>query len=171
MIAAGVLVANGTLRVGPVLIGGITGAILGDGVSYWLGKRYGRAAFNIWPLSRSNTLLARAETLFQTYGVFSVFIGRFFGPLRAVVPLFAGIVRMPGHKFWFANIASALIWAPALLLPGMMAILITEAVSVEHHWKPVIAIAIAVVILVLIWLISRSRLFARIGRFLGLIDH
>jgi membrane protein DedA with SNARE-associated domain len=105
MIAAGILVANGTLPVAPVLIGGIAGAVLGDGVSYWLGKRYGRAAFSVWPLSRSQTLLARGERLFQRYGALSVFIGRFFGPLRAVIPLVAGIVRMPARRFWFANIA------------------------------------------------------------------
>ena len=171
MIAAGVLVANGTLPFFPVLIGGIMGAILGDGVSYWFGKRYGRAAFKMWPLSRSQALLVRGEKLFKTYGAWSVFIGRFFGPLRAVVPLVAGIVRMPTRIFWLANIASALIWAPALLLPGVMAILLAEAVSVGRHWRPVVAIGIAVVILILVWFLSRSKLFERLGKLLGLGDH
>src|SRR5216683_3288370 len=44
--------------------------------------------------------------------------GRFFGPMRAVIPLAAGIMRMPRGRFWVANIASALVWAPMLLLVG-----------------------------------------------------
>jgi membrane protein DedA with SNARE-associated domain len=55
---------------------------------------------------------------FQRHGGKSVFIGRFFGPIRAVVPLAAGIMQMPRGRFWFANVASALVWAPMLLLAG-----------------------------------------------------
>jgi membrane protein DedA with SNARE-associated domain len=47
-----------------------------------------------------------------------VFIGRFFGPVRAVVPLAAGIMQMPRGRFWLANVISALVWAPMLLLVG-----------------------------------------------------
>jgi membrane protein DedA with SNARE-associated domain len=55
---------------------------------------------------------------FARHGGKSVFIGRFFGPMRAVIPLAAGLLRMPRFWFWFANIASALVWAPMLLFIG-----------------------------------------------------
>ena len=45
-------------------------------------------------------------------------IGRFFGPLRASVPLAAGIFEMPYWQFQIANFVSAFIWAAALLLFG-----------------------------------------------------
>src|SRR5439155_5062814 len=35
-----------------------------------------------------------------------------------VVPLAAGIMQMPRGRFWFANVTSALVWAPMLLLAG-----------------------------------------------------
>jgi membrane protein DedA with SNARE-associated domain len=47
-----------------------------------------------------------------------VFIGRFFGPVRAVIPLAAGVMQMPRGRFWFANVTSALVWAPMLLFVG-----------------------------------------------------
>ncbi|HHH39751.1 MAG TPA: phosphatase PAP2 family protein, partial [Sedimenticola sp.] len=50
----------------------------------------------------------------------SVAIGRFFGPVRAVIPLVAGMMEMPPGRFFVANLASALVWAPAYLLPGMV---------------------------------------------------
>ena len=55
---------------------------------------------------------------FHRHGGKSVFIGRFFGPVRAVIPLAAGIMRMPPRLFWIANVTSALVWAPMLLLAG-----------------------------------------------------
>ena len=38
--------------------------------------------------------------------------------MRAVIPLAAGVMRMPNGRFWIANVASALIWAPMLLIAG-----------------------------------------------------
>ena len=52
------------------------------------------------------------------WGVPSIFIGRFFGPLRASVPLAAGIFEMPYWSFQIANFVSALIWSATLLLFG-----------------------------------------------------
>jgi membrane protein DedA with SNARE-associated domain len=48
----------------------------------------------------------------------SIFIGRFFGPLRASVPLAAGIFEMSYWPFQIANFVSALVWSAALLLFG-----------------------------------------------------
>ena len=48
----------------------------------------------------------------------SIFIGRFFGPLRASVPLAAGIFEMSYWQFQVANFVSALVWSAALLLFG-----------------------------------------------------
>jgi low affinity Fe/Cu permease len=56
-------------------------------------------------------------------------------------------------------------------LPGVLGGLVAEVVSVGHHWKLAIAIAIAVLILILTWLVSRSKLFERLARLLGLGDH
>ena len=47
-----------------------------------------------------------------------IFIGRFSGPLRASVPLVAGIFEMPYWRFQFANFVSAFVWAAMLLLLG-----------------------------------------------------
>jgi membrane protein DedA with SNARE-associated domain len=54
----------------------------------------------------------------KKWGVPSIFIGRFFGPLRASVPLAAGIFEMSYWPFQIANFISALIWSAALLLVG-----------------------------------------------------
>jgi membrane protein DedA with SNARE-associated domain len=118
LIAAGTLMSAGTLPYGPVMVGAIIGAVLGDSVSYWIGRRFGGAIAGLWPFSRNPDLLPRGIRFFERHGGKSVFIGRFFGPIRAVIPLAAGIMRMPRGRFWVANMTSAIVWAPMLLLVG-----------------------------------------------------
>jgi len=118
LIAAGTLMQSGTLPYLPVMVGAILGAVLGDSVSYWIGRRFGGGIAGVWPFTRHPELLPTGILFFERQGGKSVFIGRFFGPIRAVIPLAAGIMRMPRGRFWFANIASALVWAPMLLFAG-----------------------------------------------------
>ncbi|MEQ8823385.1 MAG: DedA family protein [Filomicrobium sp.] len=94
------------------------GAACGDWLSYFLGKYYHAEIAQMWPLSRHPDLIPRGHDFFERYGVWAIVIGRFFGPLRAAVPLVAGIVEMPMRPFQIANFASAFLWAGVLLAPG-----------------------------------------------------
>ncbi len=118
LIAAGTLRATGTLPLWPVLVGAVLGAVLGDTVSYWIGRRLGSRVARLWPFSRNPDLLENGVRFFARHGGKSVFIGRFFGPVRAVIPLVAGIMQMPRDRFWVANVVSAFVWAPMLLFVG-----------------------------------------------------
>ena len=57
---------------------------------------------------------------FDRWGLIAVFCGRFFGPLRAIVPIAAGLHAMPWLKFQIANLASAVLWATGILSPGFV---------------------------------------------------
>ena len=117
--AAGLIGASG-LPFWPIWFAATIGAILGDWVSYWIGYRYKRQIANTWPLSRAPGLLVRGEAFFRRWGTASVFFGRFFGPLRCVMPLVAGIVAMPALAFQVANVTSAVVWATGILAPGVL---------------------------------------------------
>jgi membrane protein DedA with SNARE-associated domain len=72
-----------------------------------------------WPLSRNEALVARGVTFFRQRGLPAVFVGRFFGPLRAVTPFAAGLCEMPRVRFQVANLASAVVWSAGMLAPGV----------------------------------------------------
>jgi len=118
LIVAGTLMSAGSLPYWPVLAGAIIGAVLGDSVSFWLGRRYGGELGRVWPFTRNPDLLPNGMRFFAKHGGKSVFIGRFFGPVRAVIPLAAGVLRMPRGLFWLANVTSAIVWAPMLVFAG-----------------------------------------------------
>jgi membrane protein DedA with SNARE-associated domain len=50
--------------------------------------------------------------------VLGIFIGRFYGPMRAAVPLIAGSFEKPQWRFQLANFSSAFVWAAVLLVLG-----------------------------------------------------
>jgi membrane protein DedA with SNARE-associated domain len=118
LIASGALIEAGILDPFLPVMAGIVGAVLGDAISFWLGQKFGPLLSDIWPFRRHPEQLERGITFFERYGASSVFIGRFFGPLRAIIPLVAGMLRMPPRRFYAANVLSAMIWAPALVLSG-----------------------------------------------------
>jgi membrane protein DedA with SNARE-associated domain len=121
LIAVGTLMSGGTLTYAPVLFAAVLGATLGDSISYWIGRRFGGGITTLWPFSRNPELLPSGMGFFARHGGKSVFIGRFFGPMRAVIPLAAGVMQMPRGWFLFANVTSALVWAPMLLFTGDVA--------------------------------------------------
>ena len=94
------------------------GAALGDWLSYWLGYYFHEQISKIWPLSKYPDLLPQGHAFMEKYGAWAIVFGRFSGPLRASVPLAAGIFEMERWKFQLANWSSAFLWAFILLYFG-----------------------------------------------------
>ncbi|HEY0236430.1 MAG TPA: DedA family protein [Afipia sp.] len=130
LVAIGALIGASDISFWPVWIASAVGAALGDWLSYWLGFTFKDRVAQMWPLSRYPQVLPRAEEFVRSWGVAGIFIGRFFGPLRAAVPLVAGIFEMNYWRFQVANFASAFVWAATLLLFGDVA-----SKLIEMIWK------------------------------------
>lgn len=118
IIAFGPLIGSAGIDFWPILIAAALGATLGDAVSYWVGLYFKDGVGKVWPLSKYPDLLPKGHAFFERWGIAAIFIGRFSGPLRAAVPLVAGIVQMPHLQFQIANVVSAFVWVAALLIPG-----------------------------------------------------
>jgi len=118
LVGIGALISSSGVSLWPVLVAGALGAALGDWLSFWVGRKLGPSVAHVWPLSRHPELLPRGEVFVRKWGALGIFIGRFSGPLRASVPLIAGIFEMPIWRFQFANFTSAFVWAAVLLTLG-----------------------------------------------------
>jgi membrane protein DedA with SNARE-associated domain len=118
LVGIGALIGASGIDFVPVWICAALGASLGDWLSYWFGATFKDAVATMWPLSRYPDLIPRGHRFIERYGLYAVFIGRFFGPLRASIPLAAGILTMPFWPFQIANFTSAFLWAAVLLAPG-----------------------------------------------------
>jgi membrane protein DedA with SNARE-associated domain len=130
LVAMGALIKSGGISFWPVWIAASIGAACGDWLSYWIGLKLERGVAHVWPLSRHPDLIPTGEAFVKKWGILGIFIGRFFGPLRASVPLVAGIFEMPYWRFQFANFFSAFVWAAVLLTLGDVISLIISWLSV-----------------------------------------
>src|SRR3990167_1802987 len=104
----GGLIGASGIEFWPVWLGLVIGGILGDWVSYVVGDYLKDRAHHTWPLSRYPDFTKRADAFMQHWGSCGVFIGRFSGPLRAFVPLAAGIFGVPQWLFQLGNVTSVL---------------------------------------------------------------
>ncbi len=120
MFGIGAMVGTGALPLWPTLAWAAAGAIAGDGTSFWLGRRYHMQIKTMWPLRNHPELIARSTDFFYRHGGKSIFLGRFIGPIRPVIPAVAGMLEMPTRRFLLFNIISGILWAPVYVFPGMV---------------------------------------------------
>ena len=153
LFGVGALIGAGVLDFWAMCLWAIAGAVIGDGLSYWLGHHF-EYLTDRWRWFRLHPdHLRRGVTFFEKYGDLSVALGRFFGPIRAVVPLVAGLMHMPPKRFYIANVLSALAWAPAYLTPGML----FGGIGGNGDWRHLLIPMAAVILVVLVWLLVHAR--------------
>ena len=122
MLLGGFLAYQHRVSLPVMMAAGAVGAVVGDSVGYELGRLFGE------PLKRSrlgrrvgDQRWAKGEAYLRAKGGRAVFLGRFVGVLRALVPALAGMSRMPYRSFLPWNLAGGIIWAPGFVLLGYLA--------------------------------------------------
>lgn len=113
----GFLSAQGYFDIVDLIWFSAIGAVLGDGISYYLGTKgtkFFRQENKIFKLSH----LEKGERFFRKHGSKSIFLSRFISPVRPMIPFIAGLSRMNKKVFMFWNIVSGVLWAASFLLLG-----------------------------------------------------
>jgi|GEM_PF-21831 len=154
MTALGVLIGAGIIPAGSTFVWGIFGAILGDLLSYWIGVHYQKRLHRIWPFTKWPELLDKSEIFVKKHGGKSILIGRFIGPLRAMVPLVAGMFKMRVDKFALVAIPSIALWAIAYMLPGIIVGALAQELPPGIALQFIVAILITIILVwAIMWLI------------------
>jgi len=115
LVSAGLLAVTGVTDPWLVALAAATGAVVGDSVGYAIGRRGGRPLLERvgrrFPRHLGPAHLRRAEELFNRWGVWAVFFGRFVALLRILAGPLAGALRVPYRRFLLANAAGGVFWA------------------------------------------------------------
>ena len=164
ILALSALVPGGDLRLEWVLAAAIAGALLGDGTAFWIGHRTQREILSSWPMTNYPRVVAQSEAFFRRWGVLAVFFARFVPPIRAFVPITAGALGMTPLRFYAVNIPAILLWAPAHVLPGVLAISalhryagIPHHTAIGKHYWMLIVVGGALVVALAVWIIRRRK--------------
>jgi membrane-associated protein len=155
VILGGVLANQHKLALVAVLIAAVAGAIIGDSVGYWVGKRYGESMLSKIP----NRILKpdhveRAQETIRHFGGRAVFFGRFTAALRALVPGMAGMSRVRYGRFLAWNAFGGALWASAFVVLGYLAG--SQYRRIEHYAN-YIGLALLVGIVAFLYLRHRRQ--------------
>ena len=113
----GYAAGSGHLNLAGVIAAASSGAMVGDSIGYWVGRRAG------WPvllrvgrwLRQSPGQMETLRSQFLNHAGKSVLLGRFVAVLRVLAGPMAGAVGMPYGRFLLCNCTGALLWATTMV--------------------------------------------------------
>lgn len=157
-----VLAGSGALPLWQTLLLAYAGGLLGDLISYGLGRRFHQNIRRLPVLRDHPQWLNGAENYFQRYGVVSLLVGRYIGPLRPMLPLVAGMLDMPFVRFALVSLLAAAGWAIAYMLPGWATGAALRLPLPEGFWSAagIVAAGIALMLLIVIHSTLREQRWA-----------
>lgn len=118
VVFAGFLASRHIIDLGDSIWFVAIGGILGDGLSFYLGKKSHESSWFKKGRLLKEEHLKTGENFFRSHGDKSVLIARFIGPLRPIIPFVAGLFRMPRYRFLVYNIIGGVAAAIAYMLLG-----------------------------------------------------
>ncbi|MEI6480272.1 MAG: VTT domain-containing protein [bacterium] len=119
----------------------VIGAILGDNVGYWFGRKIGPKIFN-----RENSRffqkahIERTHDFYETHGSKAIIIGRFIPIVRTFVPILAGVGEMYYSKFISYNVIGGLLWGGGITLLGYS--LGASVPNIDKYLLPIIVVIV-----------------------------
>ena len=156
LVAAAVLASQGKLQIWLVILIGVTSAIVGDNIGYWLGRRYGRSVFLVrGPFMHHRVHAIRyGDGFFKRHGAKAVFLGRWIALVRFATAWLAGINRMPIKRFFFWNAFGGITWGVTYGLVGYYG---GKAAAHVLAQAGLVGLGVMVVMFVGFWLAVRRR--------------
>lgn len=138
------------------MVAACAGAIVGDSLGYWVGKRYGARAVK----GRLGRLIGerrweRARRHLRRKGFATILVGRFPPAIRSLVPMVAGMARVPYRQFLLGNVIGGVLWAGGSAALGYFAADAWRKIDAVHTW---VGVGMGVLVVAAgVWLLVRRR--------------
>lgn len=149
---AGILAAQGRFSLAVILVINSVAALLGSGISYWIGAAGGKPLllkYGKYALIRAKDI-ELTERFFARHGKATILIGRFLPVVRHIISVPAGIARMPLAGFFTQTFIGSTIWGSILIVLGYhYGEAFLETAAKLKHIDLIIGVAILAVLLAL----------------------
>jgi membrane-associated protein len=157
MVVAGAAASRNDISPWVLVVFGSAGAVLGDSFSYVIGRRWGMTLVRRWRWLRRRLepRFERAHGYFERHGGRAVFVARWVGALRALVPLVAGTSEMPFRRFLPWDAVAAVLWVTTMVWLG--ALLGDDIARVVDRVGTGISLVVVGLIAIVVLIRSRRR--------------
>jgi membrane-associated protein len=121
LFVAGTLAAGGVMNIHALVLLLIAAAVIGDSVNFAIGRWIGPRVFRYddsWFFKKAH--VERTHRYFERYGGRTIIIARFVPVVRTYAPFVAGVGAMPYRRFFFFNVAGALLWVTLIAYAGYL---------------------------------------------------
>jgi len=127
----GALSARGLLDIGDLIWFAVLGAIIGDNLNYYLGRKYGArwVEKGFWFLKAGH--IEKAKHFMDRHGGKSVFLGRFIPSVKEIVPFIAGSIKMNKRTFMLWNVLGAIGWGFEWVFAGYI---FGQSINLAELW-------------------------------------
>ena len=152
----GAIATNESFSVWLIIPIAALGAILGDNLNYYLGRKYGKKWVNkdSWILTPTN--YEKGREFFDNHGAKSIFFGRFIPAIKEIIPFIAGIAHMNKKRFYFYNVIGAIGWSVQWVGIGYF---FGYSITAAQTWIHKVQLAFAFIILgVIIYYVAGKML-------------
>jgi len=150
LITCGVLASQHHFDIKWVIVVAAAGAIIGDNIGYWIGRKGGTKLLDKWAFTRRmrDRYMPPARRFFEAHGGKTIFFARFIAVLRVFGAWIAGITHMPWWRFLLWNAAGGICWA---LLVGLISYYLGHAAAAAIQRWGLIGAGIAAVLAILLF--------------------
>ena len=139
--------AASTLHVFELILIAYVASFLADILSFVLGTGISKSIDNLWPFNKYPNLLVRGRGFVKRFGILGIFVGKFIGPIRPLLPITAGSLGMNFKYFLTVEIFSSFLWALLYTVPGYYAGKSILDSRFDLTW--LVAVIIGIVVLIL----------------------
>ena len=140
--------AASTLNVFELVLIAYVASFLADILSFLLGTGISKSIDKLWPFNKYPNLLVQGRTFVKRFGILGVFVGKFIGPIRPLLPLTAGSLGMNFKHFSIVEIFSSFLWALLYTVPGYYAGKSILESQFDLTWLMTIIIGIVVLLFI-----------------------
>jgi membrane protein DedA with SNARE-associated domain/membrane-associated phospholipid phosphatase len=157
----GALSGQGYLDPGDLIGFAVVGAIIGDNINFYLGRKYGARWLEggFWLLNTDH--IEKARHFMDAHGAKSIFLGRFIPSVKEIVPFIAGSVRMKQKTFMFWNALGGIGWGFEWVFAGYI---FSQALQLAEVWLSRAGLFIAFLVVFGIIIYFFKWLLARYGK-------
>jgi membrane-associated protein len=171
LLTAGLFAYKGDLNLWILLPLTFIGAVLGDNVGYWFGRKAGPPLFRREAslLFKPKNLLA-AKHFYDRHGGKTIVLARFMPFIRTFAPIVAGAVQMEYRRFMFFNLVGGLLWGIGVTLAGYLLGSLFPPEVLDRYFILIVLIVILLSVMptgVHLWRDNRSAIMAWVNRRLG----
>ena len=140
--------AASSLNVFELVLIAYVASFLADILSFLLGTGISKSIDKLWPFSKYPNLLIQGRSFVKRFGILGVFVGKFIGPIRPLLPLTAGSLGMNFKHFSIVEIFSSFLWALLYTVPGYYAGKSILDSQFNLNWLIAIIIGVAILIVI-----------------------